>query len=64
MLRRIDEATPAPDGLRQRWSPADLLFLIDARRRGLSDAQVAEFLGRTENEVRQKAKELGITTQP
>ena len=53
MLPRDEAPTERP-----RWSRADLLFLIDARRRGLSDALVAGFLCRTEDEVRQKAKEL------
>jgi hypothetical protein len=48
-----------PPGSRQPWSQADLFFLGDALRRGLSLAQVAGFLGRTEDEVRQKAQELG-----
>jgi hypothetical protein len=40
-----------------RWSTADLLFLRDTLRRGLSFAEVANFLGRTEDEVREKATE-------
>jgi hypothetical protein len=51
----------APDGgdlSGQPWSQADLFFLMDALRRGLSVAQVAGFLGRTEDEVRGKAEKL------
>jgi hypothetical protein len=47
-----------PPGSGEPWSKPDLLFLQDALRRGLSFAQVAGFLRRTEDEVRQKAKEL------
>jgi hypothetical protein len=59
MLQHSGGATGPPDGggSRQRWSQADLLFLKDALRRGLSYAQIAGFLGRTEDEVRAKAAE-------
>jgi hypothetical protein len=40
----------------ETWLRADLLFLRDALARGMSFAEVAGFLGRTEEEVRQKAK--------
>jgi hypothetical protein len=40
------------------WSKADALFLIDALARGMSFADVAKFLGRTEDEVRDKRKAL------
>jgi len=36
------------------WSKADLHFLSDAVTRGMSLAEVAGFLGRTEDEVRLK----------
>jgi hypothetical protein len=40
------------------WIKADLLFLKNSLARGMSCAEVAGFLGRTEEEVRQKAEEL------
>jgi hypothetical protein len=40
------------------WIKADLLFLKDTLARGMSCAEVAGFLGRTEEDVRQKAEEL------
>jgi hypothetical protein len=40
------------------WAKADLLFLEDALRRGISAKDVAGFLGRTADEVRAKAREL------
>jgi hypothetical protein len=42
---------PAP------WVKADLLFLKDSLAHGMSCAEVAGFLGRTEEEVRRKAEE-------
>jgi hypothetical protein len=36
---------------------ADGLFLIDAHERGMSFVDIAGFLGRTEDEVREKSKE-------
>jgi hypothetical protein len=36
------------------WSKADLHFLSDAVARGMSLAEVAGFLGRTEDEIRAK----------
>jgi hypothetical protein len=40
------------------WQKADVLFLIDARERGMSFANIAGFLGRTEEEVRTKSKRM------
>ena len=40
------------------WTSADLFFLRDSLRHGMSIVEVAGFLRRTEDEVRQKAKEL------
>ena len=37
------------------WEKADLFFLIDALARGMSIAEVAAFLNRSEDEVRQRA---------
>ena len=36
------------------WEKADLFFLFDALARGMSIAEVAAFLNRSEAEVRQK----------
>jgi hypothetical protein len=44
----------------ETWLRADLLFLRDALARGMSFAEVAGFLGRTEEEARQKAEEIGL----
>jgi hypothetical protein len=40
------------------WLDSDLLFLRLTLERGMSIAAVAGFLGRDEDEVRKKAKEL------
>jgi hypothetical protein len=37
------------------WEQADLFFLVDALARGMSIAEVAAFLRRTEEEVREQA---------
>ena len=39
------------------WLKSDLLFLKASLARGMSYADVAGFLGRTEEEVRRKAEE-------
>jgi hypothetical protein len=41
----------------EQWLKSDLLFLKDSLARGMSYAEVAGFLGRTEEEVRRKAEE-------
>jgi hypothetical protein len=54
--RVLNDAPPyLPGG---RWTSADLFFLRDSLRHGMSVLEVAGFLRRTEDEVRQKAKEL------
>jgi hypothetical protein len=40
------------------WARADLFFLEDSLQRGMSLAEIAGFLGRTADEVREKAKDL------
>jgi hypothetical protein len=40
------------------WKSHDVFFLEDALARGMSYAEVAGFLGRSEEEVRAKAEEL------
>jgi hypothetical protein len=44
----------------QPWLKSDLVFLELALGRGMSSADVAGFLGRDEDEVRDKAEELEI----
>jgi hypothetical protein len=40
------------------WSRKDIFFLIDALERRMSLVAIAAFLGRTEDEVREKSKEV------
>jgi hypothetical protein len=40
------------------WNKADLIFLMDALKRGVTEADVARFLGRSEDEVREQANAL------
>jgi hypothetical protein len=40
------------------WDPQDLLFLRSALARGMPLADIAGFLGRTEDEVQAEAEEL------
>jgi hypothetical protein len=42
------------------WLKSDLLFLKDSLWRGMSLVEVAAFLRRRENEVREKARELEV----
>ena len=42
------------------WVKSDLLFLKDSLAHGMSYAEVAGFLGRTEEEVRRKAEESDL----
>ena len=46
------------------WSEMDLEDLRDSIDYGDTFAQAASFLCRDEDEVRQKAKELGLVEQP
>jgi hypothetical protein len=41
------------------WVKADLFFLYDSLRHGMTFAEVAGFLHRTEDEVREQATKLG-----
>jgi hypothetical protein len=45
------------------WSKQDLFFLDDALRRGLPFAELAGFLGRNVDEVREKARALGMACE-
>jgi hypothetical protein len=40
----------------EAWTKADRFFLADALVRGMSVAEVAAFLGRTEDEVRERLR--------
>jgi hypothetical protein len=40
------------------WSPSDLFFLTNALEHGMTCAEVAGFLSRDEDEVREKAKQM------
>jgi hypothetical protein len=55
------DTAPSSD---EPWSKADVFFLRDALRRGLSVAEIARFLRRTEKEVREKAKEVEMRCEP
>jgi hypothetical protein len=46
------------------WAQADLLFLVDALARGMPIAEVAAFLGRTEDEVREQSKVTKYPPRP
>jgi hypothetical protein len=54
----LDTTRVLSDAPPHRWTSADLFFLRDSLRHGMSVLEVAGFLRRTEDEVRQKAKEL------
>jgi hypothetical protein len=60
LQERRSPASPdkLPSWAAEPWVKADLFFLCDTLGRGMSFAEVAGFLRRTENEVRNKAKEL------
>ena len=46
------------------WAQTDLFFLVDALARGMSIAEVAAFLGRTEEEVREQSKATKYPPRP
>jgi hypothetical protein len=50
--------SPQIDWKHAPWVHADLFFLQDALAHGMSISEIAGFLGKTEKEVRAKAKEL------
>ena len=54
--RRVRASEPSDAG--KPWDHQDLLFLKDALQRGMSHADAAGFLGRTEEEVRARAETL------
>jgi hypothetical protein len=55
--RRRDNRLRIPSAT-QPWLRSDQLFLSLSLGRGMQPAEVAGFLGRTEDEVREKAEEL------
>jgi hypothetical protein len=46
------------------WTRADLFFLKDSLERGMSLEEIAGFLGRTVDEVREKSERLEQVSQP
>jgi hypothetical protein len=56
------------DGTKNRsakpWTNADRFFLAHALDRGMSVAEVAAFLGRTEDEVREQSKAIKFHPRP
>ena len=56
------------DGTKNRsaepWTNADRFFLVDALARGMSIAEVAAFLRRTEEEVRERSKGTKYPSRP
>jgi hypothetical protein len=46
------------------WPRADLFFMKDALDRGMSSAEVAGFLGRTEEEVREQSGQASKRRAP
>jgi hypothetical protein len=67
---RIERAPPKStqiatnENVHAPWSRADVFFLIDAHERGMSLADIAAFLGRTEDEVREKSKIIARKEPP
>jgi hypothetical protein len=56
MTYPIEEGCPLPPG--EHWDKADLLFLESAVAQGMPFSEVAGFLCRTEEEVRERSKSL------
>jgi len=56
----IEMISRSPNGTDRgkAWERADLFFLKDSLERGMSLAEIAGFLRRTTDEVREKAKDL------
>lgn len=52
--------TTTRQGWDEWWLPSDLFFLKDALGRGMTCGDVAGFLSRGEEEVRNKAKQMKI----
>jgi hypothetical protein len=56
--RAKNSAPSDSEHIQSPWINSDLFFLESALRRGLSFEELAGFLGRTSDEVEQKAKDL------
>ena len=56
----MNEISRSPNGADKgnSWAKADLFFLEDSLRRGMSLAEIAGFLGRTADEVREKVEQV------
>jgi hypothetical protein len=48
----------------EAWPKGDLFFLTDVLARGMSNTEVAAFLGRTEDEVRGQSEALKLPRRP
>jgi hypothetical protein len=58
-MSRLDRRKNVPSlQVGKPWAKADLFFLKDSLERGMSLAEIAGFLRRTADEVREKAKDL------
>ena len=57
-LSRLNGTKNALSQVGKPWARADLFFLKDSLERGMSLAEIAGFLRRTADEVREKAKSL------
>ena len=57
-MNEISGMLPNRADMGKQWAKADLFFLEYSLRRGRSLVEIAGFLGRTVDEVREKAKSL------
>ena len=57
-MNEISSMFPKRADMGKPWPRADLFFLKDSLERGMSLAEIAGFLRRTADEVREKAKDL------
>jgi len=62
-MNEISRSSNGAD-MRKPWVKADLFFLEDSLQRGMLLAEIAGFLGRTADEVREKARGLEQISQP
>jgi hypothetical protein len=54
----MDHCTPTELRMQEAWPKSDLLFSSLSLRNGMPIAEVAGFLARSEDEVREKSEEL------
>ena len=57
-MNEMISRSPNGTDMGKPWERADLFFLKDSLERGMSLAEIAGFLSRTADEVREKAKDL------